>query len=213
MASTSLTELVYSLRTEVPGCLDSMILSAIVQSARELFRKSRIWTFTSDEIVFSPTLAEYDIEPESGTDLIEIESLKQDGLPVLPKSQIWLDANIPNWKTSESSRAKYFTMVGRRTFRVTPIPTEVSLDIDLRVSLTLPRDATSLDEDIYDEWNETIAAGALYRLLGMTGVKWANKSQSADNEQQFYRDIAEATVRANRSNAPSVGSVQMRPIA
>ncbi len=213
MAQTSFTSLIYSLRAELPQCLDNTILEAIVDSAREFFRKSRVWMYTSDEITFSPTLAEYDIEPPSGSDIIELVHLKQDGFNITAKSMDWLNANVPNWMTITSSRGQYYTMVGRRTFRVTPVPSSISTNIDLRMSLTLPKGATSLDEDVYDEFEETIAAGALYRLMGQTNVPWSNPRQSKYNEDIFYRDISEARIRALKDNTPAASSVKMRPIA
>jgi hypothetical protein len=72
------------------------------------------------------------------------------------------------------------------------------------------RDSMAVDSLIYDQYRDTIVAGALSRLMMQPDTKWANLALSAKWENEFKKGMAEAriAVAKNFTNA----NLKMQPL-
>lgn len=214
MTTTSLDPLIDAVRGETNGCMDGIALGAIRDSAREFFRKSGVFKYTDDSFAFVADTAEYDLWLPDSSDIARIDYLRQDELPIVAKSHDWLNSRDPYWKTNSGRKVSFFTMMSKRVLRVTPIPTEVPVSsVDLRLILTLAPDATSIDEEMLENWGETILAGALFRVFGMRGQKWSDMEGSKLNESWFYRGVSEAKVVASKDGTPASNTITITALA
>jgi hypothetical protein len=150
---------------EVIGCPEPLIEDAIRRASREFCERSELLREAFDvdtEIdVDSVTLA------ATGGDVAKVYDVMIDG-EALDRTR---RDDYPT--DGEPGEPQHYYVEGRNTLRLYPIPDAVyTLAINAVVMPT--RDANTVDDLLFDDHRDTIAAGAKAILMLMLGVPWFN---------------------------------------
>jgi hypothetical protein len=86
---------------------------------------------------------------------------------------------------------------------VEPVPDSTDAQLVPYVSLKPTQDATTLPDLLREQYADTIAAGALSRLLNLPKTGWRDVAAAAEKRQSFLSDCGAASVRASRGSARS----------
>jgi hypothetical protein len=129
-------------------------------------------------------------------------SLFNDGEPfVLPES-IVADASTPR-SICQVTPDKYIIL---------PLP-DANETYTMRMFLALKpkRNATAMDEVIFDDLEEVIMHGALQHLLVLPNSHWTDRELAAYHAKQYTFQLAERRARANLGNVRGVMRAKMQP--
>ena len=210
MATKLLSELIPDVMLECPGCIRQLVLRELQKSSRVLFRRSGVWRTNLDPITTVTGITDYELIMPDETNLVHILDGYHNDKEIFQKSQLWLNSHSPHWKTIAGTQIRYFTLKSNEIITVTPIPSELSaISLDLRVSLTNTVDATSINEDMYDDWYEVILAGAKARLMRMADKSWTSPDGAIMYGSLYSKGIVAAKIRGNKDNTTQ--SLQVKP--
>lgn len=151
-----------SMKVYAPGLSDLAAYFGLRQAAIEFCEKTRVWKF-EDTYEYSPDDGEL-LSPE-GSVIHEIEVVKFDGRELRKVTPQWLDRMVPNWRGSTetlSGAPEYVTQTVPNNIILVPSATgELYYSLYLKPS----QDCTTLPAFLADQHRETIAWGALARVL------------------------------------------------
>lgn len=179
-------------------------MNAIKRSVIEFCAGSWIWVNLQDPMNMQAGIAEYDLEPPTGSDVSSVLTVELDAVPLQPRNLDWLSKEIPGWRTTKA-RPKYFTQVDTDQIILAPLP-EVNLANGLTIATALQpsQSAASFPKWIYTQFVYTIIDGAVAKLMLMPGRPWTDLLSGADKRQRFENGIANAknTATAALGRAP-----------
>lgn len=189
----------------VKGCPIQIVDNAIKDAAIEFCERSEIWQVGAtpiDLVAYEPrygfvppedarvsktTNAFLRIKPSQ---IIELRKTTRDNL----------DTYEPGWRTMEASYPTRYFMDTPNSIRVLGIPTETIPDSLWVLSVLKPtRLSTTGPDFLFEDWVETIAAGALKRLHAMEGRIWANTTLVGYYDKKFREGTAKAKIKAIKS--------------
>lgn len=176
-----------SIKVYAPGCADPTMYFGIRQAAIEFCERTRLWRY-DDDFTVTTAQAEGVVAP-IGADIFEIESAAFNGVPLEPQTIAWLDENMRGWRTGElAGLPKYFTQTEPNTIRLAPFnPGTLSLHVWLKPS----QDADELPDWMADQYRETIAHGALARILLIPSQSFTNLELGSAFATSFQRKLYE----------------------
>lgn len=159
-----------------------LLESKLLMAAQQFYNESRCLVRECDAIRLFENVRHYEIEPSlSGFGVAGIERLGVSGKALTPVSELMIDAN---WAWAERrGEPSHFLRQGERGVELYPTPDVGGALIKVRASLF----PVSMDAEIDARDIEALTAGALGRLLVMTGVSWGNPAL-ADYYQREFRD-------------------------
>lgn len=207
-----ISDFIPRLLVDAPECPDETARQAIVASAMELCKDAFVWNAIGDPIPLIDGIADYDIEsPDDGRPV----GVMQAWLPsrrLTPKTLADLGSSMADWTSAQSSEPVYFNNVaGNAVVRVFPTPMNANrVPLTLRVAFAPTRDATTLDDDLVDEWDEAILQGARARLFRQPRKPWTDLLQSKVESDLFDAAKADARIQVIHDGTPGTISVQPR---
>lgn len=153
-----------------PGCALPTAYNAIRQAAIEFCERTRLWRFDDE---FTVTAQDCDaLLAPAGAVVHEIECAWFDGRKLEPASTRWLDDHREGWRTGAlSGLSAYFTQTEPNTVRLVPASAGKAR---LAMWLKPDQDADELPDFMADQYNETIAQGALGRILLIPNQSFTN---------------------------------------
>lgn len=170
-----LDDILTSIMPYAPGCALPTAYFGIRQAAIEFCERTRMWRF-EDELTVTATDPD-DVLVPSGAVVHEIEAAWFNDRLLAPKTTDWLDVHMPTWRTGEpSGEPSYITQTDPNTIRLVPKQAGT-----LRLSLLLKpaQDADELPDFMVDQYRETIAHGALGRILLIPNQSFTNVEMGA----------------------------------
>ncbi len=112
-----------------------------------------------------------------------------------------LDTYHKNWRLVEAEWPTHFYMKDRNTFVFVERPTQDKYGAIHTLCAVKPtRDSIDVPEWLFEDWADTIAAGALARLLGMPSRVWGNLSMVPYYTSQFRAGISRAKSKMYKSH-------------
>lgn len=184
----------------VQGCPVSIVNNAIRGACIEFCEKTLIWK--QDSIV-NDIYEDYNLylfAPPPSAKVVMPYRVSINGVEVQPTDLQSLESFMPNWKEARDSRPKYYFLANDDVVRLVGTPTETlygALTAD--VALKPSREAKTCPTFIYDDWAETIAAGALARLHAMKGKVWATPELVNHYTRIFREGISRARSKSAKS--------------
>jgi hypothetical protein len=175
----------------LPGCPNASIKTYLALTAREFFEKTYLWQDDIDAIYLAPNQVEYDLDAEA-----EVEDVLA---VVLDKEQ--LDRTefrlIPFERRDETGSPRLYWIHSDRTIRVFPTPDKRAT---MKVSAVLKpaRNATGVEDWIYDTWADTLVNGVISRLAIMPGKEWTDVNLAAMHKALFEQAITKTRIREYR---------------
>ena len=181
----SLDALAPSIKVYAPGVADPAMYFGIRQAAIEFCERTKLWRY-EDEFTVSADDAEFLAAPNNA-EIHEIEVVSFNGRELDPKATSWLDDHMPGWRTGNvTGQPAYYTQTEPDTIRLVPNDAgTVSLTVWLKTS----QDADSLPDWMVDKYRETIAHGALARILLMPNQSFTNPELGAAFAAMFERKL------------------------
>lgn len=177
----------------VQGCPKSMVIHAIRAACIDFCEKTLIWKQDSiaNDVVAGE--ASYSFAPPAGAKVVRpyrIEIIHPDNNNVLelqPMSLETLESFDTRWRVKEERVPQAYVLTHDDTVRLIGIPTEtIENGLLAYVSLKPTRTAEECPDFLYEDWAETIAAGALAKLHANEKV-WAQPAM-VQHYTKIYRD-------------------------
>lgn len=164
-----------NIRLYAPGVADPTMYFAIRQAAIEFCERTRLWRYEDDFAVTADDCES--ILAPNGSEIHEIEAVFFNGVELDPKSTSWLDDHMRGWRQGElSGLPKYFTQTEPNTIRLVP---QEAGTVGLHVWLKPSQYADELPDWMVDQHRETIAFGALARVLLIPNQSFTNPELGA----------------------------------
>lgn len=184
----------------VPGCPDPMVERALCDAAIEFCELTQAFVERATLNVRSGR-ATYEVASDEGIPGM-VQGVTVDG-NVLPP--IFMDAltNVygEEWK-NHTGAPRFYLGDNEDTLRLYPIP-----DADLTGTMTLStrpgRADTTCDDRLFERYGETIADGALARLLNQTSTPWADPVMGAARRVKFQQGINKVRAKVASAYTPA----------
>lgn len=175
---------------------DPVTEHAIKRAVIEFCAGSWVWHHLPDPIDVEVSESTYDLEMPTGTDISTVMSASLNGVPLDPKSILWLDSNIPRWK-QQVATPKYFTQVDTEQIILAPVPEVTSAQgLTMTLALQPSQSSTNFPRWIYSQYSYALADGAMAYLMLMPGKPWTDIKNGADRRSSFDAAIANARASA-----------------
>lgn len=185
----------------VPSCPDTLIENSIRSALIEICEKTGVYQQELDPVTTIANLFEYDLEPPSGTVVHEILWVTYDGTDLEPITSALLEQRIPEWrKAGNEGTPEYFVKQSQSLFYLAPVPNVTKASSTLvRAVLKPTHTSTSCDNDVMNDYRDTIVNGALLRLLRMPGREWTDYAGAGVYAALFNEQLVEAEKRGRQS--------------
>lgn len=178
---------------------DLVIENAIKNAAIELCKSSWLWRDYASATTVTAGDPRIDIELPAGSDLVTVLTVTLDGLLLDPESGDRLDVLYPRWAT-DTGAPKRYTQTDMSAIILSPVPDATYPDsLVIYYAVAPKRTATSLPDWIANDYWEDIVAGALSRLMGMSGRPWSDANGAVMRRNQFDTAIGLARDSALRA--------------
>jgi hypothetical protein len=202
----------------VPGCPVPMAINAIRESVIELCEKTLLLQRDHDPVDVIANTVDYDFDTQSGYRVFKIMRAWYKDVELVPTAPdditdpALYNQNIPGIELSKDA-PRIITQKDDVTFSVLPVPKDtVRSAITMRVALKPTRTSTSIEDFIFEDYAETIYAGARFRLLIVPAKPYTNPDLALANQNIYVGGLNNARQRANRGFVRSNTSVQLRRI-
>lgn len=117
--------------------------------------------------------------------------------------------DITYWDSIKDDNVKYFYFVDANTIRIYDMDSGDD-NLFIRLAVKPKRDVTAVDEVLFDDHIETIAAGAKYRILAMPGKAWTNTGAANTYYREYRRGLTKARVNFDKGYTRQPGNVYPR---
>ena len=202
----------------VPGATKEMAIQEIRNTVIDFCEKTLILQRDHDPVTVVKNVQDYDFEPPTGYLVQKVMRawFKTTSLTPLTPDQISdpfafrrkIDGENPN-KTDPH----FLLQKDERTFTLYPWPVETVVEaVTMRVALKPTRDSTSVEDVIFEDWVEAIAAGALVRLQMSPAKPYTLPNAAAINQQIYMAKTNEARQRAIRGHVRGNQQIKLRRI-
>lgn len=188
---------------------DPVTEQAIRRTVIQFCSESWIWKVFQDPVSVLIGISQYDLEPESGSDVSAVVAVELDGVPLIPKTPVLLNKEIPRWKTVAGT-PKYFTQMDTESLYLAPLP-QSSQNNALSITLALQptQKSDGFPAWIYNQYADALIQGAVARLMLMSGKPWADPANGLDHRNTFTAEIANA--RNDAVSALGIAPVRVTP--
>jgi hypothetical protein len=175
----------------LPGCPNASIKTYLALTAREFFEKTYLWQDDIDAIYLAPNQVEYDLDAEAEVEDVLAVVLDNE---LLDRTEFRL---IPFAQRDEKGQPRMYWIHSDRTIRVFPTPDKRAV---MKVSAVLKpaRNATGVEDWIYDTWADTLVNGVISRLAIMPGKEWTDVNLAAMHKALFEQAITKTRIREYR---------------
>ena len=186
--------------SECPGITNPRAKRAVIQACRDFCTRTYIWKEDHDDITAVEDVPDYDLEPPTDAEVVDILCMYHNEFEVTPKTIEQLNYENPNWRTFDGSQARHFVMNSPTNFSLYPYPDETVADAitNIRVALRPTISATTVGDVLYNDYYEAIANGALAILLSLPKKPWTNRTRAAECQSEFEHQVSRAKVRAKK---------------
>jgi hypothetical protein len=119
---------------------------------------------------------------------------------------------LPPEALEDASTPRSITQLTPDKFIILPLPDdEQEYKVRMFVALKPKRNATGMDEFVFNELEDIIMHNALQHLLVLPSQAWSNQDLAAYHARQYVFQVAERRARSNLTNARGTFRVQMQP--
>jgi len=184
---------------ELPGCPIPMVDRAIVDSVREICRRTDI--LRSYQLV-SPIGGQksYQIAPPTGMEVIDIKSVSTTGGNVY-QIPLYTEASslIPIDDSIDGETIVYYRVFPQDTLNLYPTPKSGVAFNDIRVQYSYQPviTSTTIPDDFVNRWAMCVAARVKYMLMMQPGKEWSAPDYATVNKHEWWRLMGDITVESN----------------
>lgn len=206
----AITLFVPEVKPYLVGCPEPMAIMHIRHAAIEFCEKSRYWRENLTPINAVANTSSYTLAPPADALIWDVVSVRHNGKEL--SSAIEDDITGNDWRSQTATDARSWFAGERDNIRLVPTPSASgTANIDVRAVVKPSRTTNNLPKQLYDNYLEHIAAGAMARLMAIDNVEWSNPSMVARHENVFMAGVDKAAIEAAKgyNRAP----LRTRPIS
>ena len=202
------------------GCPDILAQQAIIDSAIEFCEETRIITTTVAPFGVIAGTGTYVLALPAGTASAVVDKVWFSTTQLYPASATSINAilayvsstsSIGGTETARQGTPSEFYEFSPGVIGVYPVPDRTTSGIlSARVATKPTREATQLDDVLYNDWVEAICAGALYRICSIQGQYFSSDKTAAEEFAKFRLAINKATATRIRGRVSTSLSVKPR---
>lgn len=188
------------------GVLLTTLRRAVMDAAVDLSENSHIWRHENSSVDVEADKFLYTPDIPSGSRVATVVRVEWSDALLVPSSIDLLDEETPGWRTKESQVSNtWYWSVPDQAIRLFPIPDTAAAGV-LFYSLALKPRAGSqeLPQFFWEDWRETIALGALSRLLNLKGEPWYEPNLAELKRSEFRHGITMAMQRQKRGGSRGI---------
>lgn len=120
--------------------------------------------------------------------------------------------SVPPAIVADGSTPQSITQVTPDKYIILPLPDDqATYRCRMFLALKPKKNATGMDEVMFDELEEVILHGALQHLLVLPGTHWSDRELAAYHAKQFVFQCSERRARANLGNVRGMMRARMQP--
>lgn len=204
--------------TEVPGCPAEMVDLALRNTIIEFCEKSTIHQATLDPLTLLEGIGEYDLDAPDGYRVHRVMQAWFKGQPLTPVGGDMVAhpesyADFIGGYTAPKAPPREYTQRDASTLTFLPIPDQRYVNaVTIRVALVPLRNFTQVEDFLYEEWCEPIAAGAKARLMLNPGKPYTNVEAASVNQARYIAGRNDALQKARRGLVRSELRVKLRNV-
>lgn len=197
----------------VPGCSDIWAETELARSAELFFRETLAWR-DCVSVWTHPQQGEYDLEVPAESRLAEIIEVTYRGFPIPPVTELQASRKYGSWRETTGDGVKSYLRTAPQTIRLYPIPETAEQDaVKVYAALYPARNASGMDSDTLDRWEEAVVDGALARLLAKPAQRWTDLVMAGYHSQRFEHFISRGRAESAKNGTRAPQRAQMRPLA
>ena len=194
---------------EVIGCPNPTVNFALAQAAREFCQRTSAWREWSDTFTATGLVQRFDFDLPSQTELVAAKRCSVNGEDV----QVLGSLNLPpDWsQTGTTFCGEALIHISMAEYMLYPLPTAgdvVAIEVAVKPTLA----ATGVGDDVYTKYAETVAKGALYRLLSSTRKPWTDLASAVIARTAFEAGVHQAANEGFRQIAFKDRKVKAAPL-
>ena len=203
---------------EIAGAPEALVVNAIRNSCIEFCEKSLILTRDHDPITVIKSVIDYDLEPPSGYVIYKIMRAWLDSTELTPMTpKVVRDSAVYNQNYSTYVESKttpqYYLQKDETTITLWGVPeNDYQNGLTLRVVLKPSRASTSVEDVLFENYAESIAHGALYRLMLAVGRPYSNPQAAAIYNGLYRSAINSARLISEYGHVRAAISASLRKI-
>lgn len=203
---------------EVAGAAEMVVEQAVRNAVIEFCEKSLVLTRDHDPITVKAGIVDYDLEPPTGYIVVKVMKAWLENQPLDPLAPDFVrEAAVYNRLftsyQSAASTPRAYLQKDERTISIWQVPEkDYKNGLTLRVALKPTRASTDVEDVIFEDYAETIASGALSRLMMSPGKPYTNAELAGAHRLMFQQGINVARSRAVHGQVRSSPSVKLRRI-
>jgi len=196
-----------------PGAPRPTVQAKVLDAITELCEESLLLRETLTAFDLTINIDTYTLTPPAGSDVIMATSVMVNDKPIWPASEDELDTIDVYWRKGIVGLPNRWFQPSPTTLRFNRIPDRTLTGGVLVEVATKPTLAsTTVDDELYTEWREHVANGALWRLLSMRGVEWEDQKIAQEKGIFWNSAIARAKARARMGKTRAPTFAKMRTV-
>jgi len=201
----------------VNGCPEPLARQALLDSAIEFCEETGVVRVTTDPVTTLSGVASYDIDLPTNQKVVQVQRAWYGSRELIaaPASQVSaVAAYVSDPSDPLDQEPVYFHEATPGSINLYPTPgAEANANLVFRVSTKPARSATSMENVLFEDWAETLVAGALRRLHGTPDTPFFSDGAAARQHALFQLGISRARSEALRGRVRTSISVAPRKFA
>lgn len=210
--NTPLSSFVPLVSEDCPGGLNLLKEKAVLASAMEFCRRTRMFRTRFDEVATVTDATPWIDINAAANDAIEDEDV---AVRVVDVGDVWLspretrltnpaaatlDRKRPSWESDTADTPTSYLFTTDRRVRIYPALSAGAdpVKLDMELVLTPARSSAKVPDFLYDIYADTIVAGAVQRLKTMPDQPWSNPGQAVFFFNKNQAGIDDARIEAAR---------------
>ena len=209
---TGLDSFLRWLQPHLPECPEHLVIDTLRETCIEFCNETEYWQESLIPTALIEGVRDYWLEPinaPSFTEVVRPLSLSVESSQIEPVEEATLADMDPRWREREGFPRRYVVVQGGEIV-LDRAPYAGATTNKLRGTLALKpgKDADSVPKWFYDDFNETLVQGTLYRLLRIRNKEWSDMEGSQLAYGMYTKGVNMA--RARRFHAEGRGSQRAR---
>jgi len=192
------------------GVPDLLATKSIQSACIDFCNQTNWWQGTLGPITLSTANVPYTFVPPTGATVAQIMSAIYKGIPLAHTNIDELTNKVLNWRDHTGDpRAVFQEQPGIASLYPAPA-VGGSYDVTFRVSYAPLRASTTIDQQVFEAFQDEIAAGALGILFAMPQKPWTDMDMAKAYSAAFTNAKVLGAIQASRSYGRQGQQIQMR---
>jgi hypothetical protein len=194
----------------VPGCSEPLAQQALVDAAIVFCEESQVIRARLDGFSTVPDQVSYELDAPAQQQVARILEVRVDGrpIPMVMAEDVGMISDAVG-----RPMACYTDATGSEfVLRLFPIPDGV-YQVQVSAALRPSRDATSVEDDLFNLWSDALVSGALARLMAVPAQPFSNPALAGGYSVAALSAARKARVEGSFARVRGSTGVTQRPFA